>query len=189
MRHRTAFTLIELLVVIGICSLLFAMLWPAVNAAKQAQRRSDCTYHLKQISIGFHNYHDTCGLLPSAYVTDEEGQPLYSWRISILPFVEQQNLHKVFRLDEAWNGEHNLTLFDQRPSIYTCPQQYRFEGQPGDCPYGMIVGPHTVSDGPRAVKLAEITDGTSNTILVAETRKHIPWSSPTDISFERLFGD
>lgn len=186
MKNRNAFTLIELIVVIVIVALLIAMLLPAINAGKGVARKMQCVNHLKQIGIGFHNYHDTRGSLPPAFAVDNEEEPLYGWRVHILPFIEQQTLYDLFHLDEAWDGNHNATLFEKRPSIYTCPQQYRFQGQAGDCPYGMIVGPNTISDGPHAIKLSDITDGTSNTILVAETRRNIPWPSAIDISFESL---
>ena len=186
MQRRTAFTLIELIVVIGIISLLLALLWPGIRAAKEAPRRMTCQNHLKQIAIGCHNYHITHGSFPSAYAINEEERPLYSWRVNILPFIEQQKLYDIFHLDESWDSGHNQALFENRSVIYACPQQYRFEGQPGDCPYGMIVGPNTISSGPNAVTISKVTDGLANTIIVAETRKNIPWPSPTDISFASL---
>lgn len=184
--HRKAFTLIELIVVIVLILAMIAMLLPAIHSGKGMARKMQCANHLKQITLAFHNYHDNQGSFPPAYIIDHENLPLYSWRVALLPFVEMQNLYDQFRLEETWDSEHNIVLFEQRPTSYQCPRQYRFEGQPGDCPYAMIIGQVTISDGPNAIKLSEITDGTPNTILVAETRKHIPWSSPTDISFDSL---
>ena len=186
MQRRTAFTLIELIVVIIIIALLTALLLPAIRAARETAKGARCVNYLRQIGLSYHNYHDTHGPFPPAYHIDEAERPLYSWRVNILPFVEQQKLYDIFHLDESWDSGHNQALFENRPWIYACPQQHHFKGRPGDCPYGMIVGPNTISNGPNAVTIPEITDGTSNTILVAETRKNMPWSSPTDISFASL---
>src|SRR5262245_11036025 len=73
------------------------------------QRRASAN-NLKQIGLALHNYHDTYGKLPPAAICDKAGKPLLSWRVAILPFIEQNALYKQFKLDEPWDSEHNKKL-------------------------------------------------------------------------------
>jgi len=89
--RRTGFTLVELLVVIAIIGVLVALLLPAVQAAREAARRSDCSNKLKQLGIGLHNFHDTMGTFPPGMLDDDTAT--FGWAVSILPFIEQQPLY------------------------------------------------------------------------------------------------
>ncbi len=92
---RTGFTLVELLVVIAIIGILIALLLPAVQAAREAARRSQCTNNLKQLALAVHNYHDTYGCFPSGWIRSPavNNYNMWAWSAFILPFVEQQPLH------------------------------------------------------------------------------------------------
>src|SRR5262249_21734482 len=79
----------------------------AVAQVRVATRRMQSTNNLKQIALAMHSYHDTMGRFPPAIVRDKEGKPLYSWRVLLLPYLEQQNLYNQFKLDEPWDSEHN----------------------------------------------------------------------------------
>ena len=68
-----------------------------------------------------HNYHDTYGTFPPAATTDGADKPLLSWRVAILPFLEQQPLYEQFHLDEPWDSPHNKTLIEQMPQVYAIP--------------------------------------------------------------------
>ena len=103
MNSRKAFTLVELLVVIAIIGILIALLLPAVQAAREAARRSQCTNNLKQIGIALHNYHDTFKVFPPGglWYTNSTGNANWvrnrgSMLLHILPFVEQQSLYDAF---------------------------------------------------------------------------------------------
>jgi prepilin-type N-terminal cleavage/methylation domain-containing protein/prepilin-type processing-associated H-X9-DG protein len=89
---REGFTLVELLVVIAIIGILIALLLPAVQSARESARRSQCTNNLKQIGLGFHNFHNANGKLPSAYSATTG----LSWHVNILPYIEQEARYEKF---------------------------------------------------------------------------------------------
>jgi prepilin-type processing-associated H-X9-DG protein len=115
---------VELLVVIAIIGILVSLLLPAVQAARESARRTQCKNHLKQIGLGLHMYHDTQGSFPTGAAISSG----LSWRVFILPFIEQDNLFQQFNLSPGpWNGGTNkegpgkMIHALQRISIYNCP--------------------------------------------------------------------
>ena len=160
-------------------AVLLALLLPAVQAAREAARRAQCVNNFKQVGLALHNFHDAEGHLPPAAITDPEGKPLLSWRVAILPYIGQETLYKKFKLDEPWDGPNNSKLLDQMPKVYACPSDPK--GVASNTRYQGIVGPGTAFDGEKGITFREITDGTSNTLLVAEAKAPVPWSKPDDI--------
>src|SRR3954454_4369541 len=99
MRRRHGFTLIELLVVIAIIGVLVALLLPAVQMAREAARRTQCTNNLKQLGIAMHNHHDTEGTFPyGAWNTT----PLATWTFRVLPYLEQTTVFNALNLNKSW---------------------------------------------------------------------------------------
>src|SRR5690606_26090491 len=97
-----------------------ALLLPMIAHARLSAQRSNSMNNLKQIMLAIHNYHDTHGKIPQD-IRDEEGNLLLSWRVQILPFIEQQALYQQFKLDEPWDSEHNLPLSKVMPRPYVSP--------------------------------------------------------------------
>jgi len=168
-----------------LCSgILIALLLPAVQAAREAARRSQCSNNLKQIGLAMHNYHDAYGSFPPAFVPDEDGRPMHSWRVLILPYLEQGYLYEQYNFDEPWDSPANLALARSMPNVFQCPS-----GATGlaETSYAVIEGPGALFDGPDAFKLRDVTDGTSNTIMVVEVAgAGIQWTEPRDIDLEQF---
>jgi len=96
---------------------LNAML-PAVESAREAARRAQCTNNLKQIALAMHEYHDMNNTFPAPAIADKQGKPLLSWRVAILPYLDQKPLYSKFKLDEPWDGPNNKALLKEMPSTY-----------------------------------------------------------------------
>jgi hypothetical protein len=142
--------------------------------------------NFKQIALALINYSDAYGTLPGAAIVSKDGKPLLSWRVTILPFVEEQALYNQFHLDEPWDSPHNRKLLTRMPKVYAAPAETAPD--PGSTYYQVFVGPntpfhsHTERKGPAYP--AMFPDGTSNTILVAEAGRAVPWTKPEDIAVE-----
>jgi hypothetical protein len=147
-----------------------------------AFRAASITY-LKSIGQAMHAYHAEHGHLPPAALRDKQGRPLLSWRVLLLPYLEQRDLFKKFRLDEPWDSRHNLPLLNQIPRIYN-PLIGIQGGEINTTFFQVFVGKGTPFEG-EGLTLAKIeeADGCANTILVVEAEVAVPWTKPEDLTF------
>jgi prepilin-type N-terminal cleavage/methylation domain-containing protein/prepilin-type processing-associated H-X9-DG protein len=194
-QSRRAFTLIELLVVIAIIAVLIALLLPAVQAAREAARRISCVSNLKQIGIALHGYHDVHNTFPAGGWIAIPTQPKtlnmnMGWSAAVLPWLEQRALYDGLNVNLPYNDPTNSTAAYTVLQVYLCPSEPRktyWNQSPGDvfasadADYGGMYGPRGLSSptftnnppcGPmifnQNISLAQITDGTSQTIQVGE---------------------
>ena len=167
-----------LLLCIGI---LVALLLPAVQAAREAARRMQCSNNMKQIALAMHNYESKYKCFPPAFTTDATGKPLHSWRTLILPYMEQEVLYAQIDLNKPWDDPVNLPFSQVVIPSYACPSGHT--DAPEKTCYQVVVDPLAIFTGPIGTKLSQIADGTSNTILVIETESEnaVPWMSPDDV--------
>jgi hypothetical protein len=130
------------------------------------------------------NYHATHGKLPPAVVYGKDGEPLYSWRVLLLPFIEQDALYQEFHLDEPWDSPHNLTLLPRMPGTYAAPGRKAAKMPPYHTVCHVFVGPGAAFEGREGLRLPEdFPDGTSNTILLMEAGAPVPWTKPEDLAY------
>jgi uncharacterized protein (DUF983 family) len=185
-----AVIVVAMLVLLLVCGGLFA--WFSFRAApmmstgaRKAALRSQCTANLKQIALALQNYNAVYGRFPPAVVTDNGGKPMHSWRVAILPFLQQQPLYSRYNLKEPWDSPNNRRVAQSIVSEYRCPDD---DGAATDTSYVMITGPNTFGGKPNeGVRLDEITDGASNTIAVVEmANSGIGWTEPRDPPIEGL---
>ncbi len=147
-----------------------------------AAQKAQSSNNLKQIALAFHIYHDTNRHLPGPAILSKDGKPLLSWRVAILPFIEQGALYKEFKPDEPWDSEHNKKLLEKMPKLYE-PTRGKTK-QPYTTYYQGFQGPGTALEPKAELTLRSFTDGTSNTILVVDAGEPVPWTKPQDISFD-----
>ena len=168
---------------VAVIGVLVALLLPAVQAAREAARRSQSMNNLKQIGLSMHNYAQARGTFPARASFDKEGKPLLSWRVHILPFIEGGELYKQFHLDEPWDSEHNKTLIPLMPKLYANPSSV---ARPGMANYLAVCGKGLMFDGEKGRKFWDIRDGTANTIMVVEADDDhaVIWSKPDDWQFD-----
>jgi hypothetical protein len=167
---------------LGIAAMSAGFAMPAVAKMRMSASGGRSANNLKQIMLAFHNYHDTYGGMPAAAICDKNGKPLLSWRVSILPFIEQDNLYRAFHLDEPWDSEHNKKLIAQMPKIYAVPNV----SKPGDTDthYRVFYGNGAALELKKGVRLTDFLDGTSNTIVVVEAADGVTWSKPDDFEYD-----
>jgi RNA polymerase sigma factor (sigma-70 family) len=173
---------------------------PGPRSAGASQRRKSLQ-NLKQIMLAIHNYHDANGHLP-ADIRDQKGDVLLSWRVAILPYLEQDAVYRQFKLDEPWDSEHNLKLLQQMPATYrvgiepkdSTHTHYQVFAGPGRnvplhvaggrIPRGPLNPAGALPAGPPGVRIADIVDGTSYTLGVVEAAPPVPWTKPVDLLFD-----
>ena len=154
-----------------------------MQAAREAARRAQCVNNLKQIGLAMHNYHQVQNSLPKPAITDKDGKPLLSWRVAILPMIEENGLYNKFKLDEPWDSPHNKALIKEMPKVYLCPSQPSTE--PGMTTYQTFVGPGALFEDGKATGFQDVTDGTSNTLMVVEAKEPVIWTKPDDLKFDQ----
>jgi hypothetical protein len=135
------------------------------------------------VTLAFHNYQEVHGTFPPAAVRGKDGKELLSWRVLLLPYLEEQSLYAEFRLDEPWDSPYNLCLLKRRPSVYAPPGS-KARGIPAKHTYYKVfVGPGAAFEDPAGQSLASFTDNTSSTVLVVEAGEPVPWTKPEDLEY------
>ena len=167
----------------GSAQTLLGILTPAFSAASIANRRMQSSNNLKQIALAMHNYEGTHRRFPPQAIKSKDGKPLLSWRVAILPYLENNELYQQFKLDEPWDSEHNKKLIEKMPQVYLS-QGLANLPEKGRTTYLAPLAERTVfSAHPEGVKIAAITDGTSNTIMILEAnpKAAVIWTKPDDL--------
>lgn len=169
-------------------ALLIALLLPAVQAARGAARHAMSQNNLRQVELAMHNYHDAYRVFP--YRDDHlgpDGKPLLSWRVHLLPFLGENALYDQFHLDEPWDSDHNRALISRMPDVYKVPVDSDLG--PGMTQLRAISGPQGVIPEGRGIAFRDITDGSSNTLMmvVVQPSAAVEWTNPE--AFDNNLGD
>ncbi|MCC7333628.1 MAG: DUF1559 domain-containing protein [Pirellulaceae bacterium] len=160
-----------------------ALLLPAIEGARNAAAQTSDSNNLKQIALAMHNFNDTYSHLPLRGGKSPTTAHGLSWRVHILPFLGELELYEQFHLDEAWDSEHNRSLVERMPSVYAGT---RPEIPPGRTNLLTIDSPDSVITNDTSVRLVDITDGMSNTVMLveADADRAVIWTQPEDLAFD-----
>jgi prepilin-type processing-associated H-X9-DG protein len=195
MFRRAAFTTIELLVVIAIVAILFALLFPAVQRARQMADRAQCANHLRQLGIACHQYHDSTGSFPPGYTADPNDSmttaPGWGWAVYLLPHIEQTSLFGQLDMTKPVEDPANALAIQSRIGLFTCPAEPALPDstlvtdptgtiicRAAPCSYAATVGDDSSEvDAPDGngifyrnsqTRISDITDGTSYTVMLGD---------------------
>lgn len=177
-------TMFVILAVLGVgflfcCGGVGALFFLGRGQVQLAANRNLATNNLRQIGLALHNYHETYGMFPPAVVNDENGRPLYSGRVLLLPFMEQAGLFQAFDKSKAWDSPENYAV--SQASILAFQDPANTTGSPARADLVFVTGPGTTFDGVKAARFADIHDGLSQTIGVVETNAGPDsWAAPGD---------
>jgi len=163
---------------------LATLLIPHALYIRDSANRVVNASNLCRLGIAMHDYHSQHNHLPAQAIYGQDGRPLLSWRVAILPYLGEQRLYEEFHLDEPWYSEHNLTLLPQMPKVFRRPMDHR--GGDSMSHYQVLVGPGATFEDSRPRTLGELSfaDGPSNTILIADAYMPVPWTKPEDLPFD-----
>jgi prepilin-type processing-associated H-X9-DG protein len=167
----------------GIDSILTSLA-PPIEAIKRSNSQARTANNLLHLTLAMHNYADRNKHFPLPASLSPQGKPLLSWRVQILPFIQQSELFKEFHHDEPWDSPHNHSLIDKMPEIYRLPISKNTE--PGRTNYLLPVGNGAGFAADKPTEIKDITDGTSNTIMIVEVDDdHAAiWTKPDDWQFD-----
>lgn len=154
---------------------------PGVQKVREASENAVAMNNLKQIGLALHNYEAAYGHFPPAATIGKKGKKLLSWRVAILPFIEQSNLYQQFKQDEAWDSENNKKWSEVSIKTYMDP---RADLNPGHTNYKAPVGNGALFDLVKGFKIADVHDGTSNTLMVISGGDPVPWAKPDDFEYD-----
>ena len=152
---------------------------------KEATQRTQSLQSLRQLGIAMHNFHETHRHFPPPAIYSKDGKPLLSWRVDLLPYVEQEQLYRQFHRDEPWDSEHNKKLLAHMPKLFAAPP-----GREPKEPYHTYLQVFVGKDAPfkddfrKRMSIADFKDGTSNTLLIVEAGEPVPWTKPADLAFD-----
>lgn len=154
---------------------------PLIEKTQEAARQNQGMNNLKMIALAMHNHHDAFKTFPAAARMKKDGLPPHSWRVAILPFIEEDALYKQYKFDEPWDSEANKKVLAQMPEVYRAPN-----ADPNSTNTSYVVpiidkGIFSAEAMLKGPGLAKVTDGLSNTVLVIETETTIPWTKPEDL--------
>ncbi|MBI1902017.1 MAG: DUF1559 domain-containing protein [Planctomycetia bacterium] len=162
--------------------------WLGYRAFDEAQQRAESQRDLHQVAIGLHNHFDVYSSLPSPASYDASGKPLLSWRVHLLPYLDQSNLYDQFHLDEPWDSPHNKQLISEIPSVYRMHGDTAAEGKTRIL---AAAGKDTMFEAPQGgfprspqsgITFGQVTDGLSNTVMLLEVpaEQAVIWTKPDD---------
>jgi hypothetical protein len=164
------------------------LLFPVVNSSRTPSLATGSMNHMKQITLAMLNYESVNGHFPPSVVTDDAGNPLYSWRVALLPYLDGKQVYDKLHLDEPWDSPHNRPLLDEFDAdIFSSPRIDRtLNDKSREAHYVAIVGEQTAWPPGPGVAIRDISDGLWGTAVLVEVGGlDIHWAEPRDMTYEQ----
>src|SRR5262245_22452014 len=166
-RMRPHVTVIIMCLGVGL-TMLLTRWWQEYNYRQQVRLHSTrSANNLKQLALAIHNYSFEHNRWPAPAIYSKDKTPLLSWRVLLLPYLEQEQLYKEFHLDEPWDSPRNITLLPKMPELFEFYADHKSR-LPNKTYYRVFVGPGAPFEGPERLYLGSFADGKSNTFLIVE---------------------
>jgi RNA polymerase sigma factor (sigma-70 family) len=156
---------------------------PAQVDPDDPEAKDKSANYLREIALAMHNFASRSDVSFPPAAIRKDGKPLLSWRVAILPDLGQKALYDKFHLDEPWDSAHNMMLLGQMPDVYA-PVVDKDKPK-GSTYYQVFAGPGALFEGGNGPKLLDIKDGISNTAMIVESAKPVPWTKPEDVVFDK----
>lgn len=189
---RTSAGYIILLAIGGIAAAAFVIsiavtiFFPAIRAARSVAQQRSCEGNLRQIWMALQSYEAEHGSYPPAFIPDANGKPMHSWRVLLLPFLNEDGIYNRYDFDEAWNGPNNSGLMRYMPDVYGCPADVGAQPN-GETSYMLLVGKDTFFPGEDTRGTIDMIDDPATTIVVVETPvQGVNWMEPRDLKAGRM---
>jgi hypothetical protein len=159
---------------------------PAVQRSRQAAKQMQGLNNLKQLALGMLNYESVHRRFPAAEShaipsKAERSKYPHSWRVTILPYLEEQTMYEQYRFDEPWDSEANKKVLARMPAVFRSPHDP--DPNSTNTSYFVFTGPGTLFEGEPGTQLKRVTDGLSRTLLIVEAKRSVPWTKPDDIEY------
>ncbi|MEX2286688.1 MAG: DUF1559 domain-containing protein [Planctomycetaceae bacterium] len=166
--------------VFGACLLfLIALIVPSFHSARKS-RQSPCIRNLRSLAFALNIYHTANGSYPPAYIADKDGKPMYSWRVLILPFLDEKPLFDKYDFSKPWDAPENRFVLENMPDVFRCESDK--SATPNTTNYAGVFGKGCAFDPGYPMGIRDIEDGMTFTLLVGEVVDvNIPWTKPEDI--------
>jgi hypothetical protein len=178
--------MIECILAIFVTALLIIVVMPEnPHTGQVPSPRTASANNLYQIGIAMRNFVDDYGVFPPAAVYDEESKPLYSWRVLLLPYLEEGDLYSQFKLKDPWDSPNNWPLLAKMPQVYKAPTKSQAR-EPYVTYYQVFTGGGSMfqtNPQTRFLSISDISDGPSKTLLVVEAADPVPWTKPEDLPY------
>ena len=153
----------------------------APSTANSPEKTRESVNHLKQLALAMHNYYAKHQHFPPAVFMGPDGKTPHSWRVELLPYLDEQKLFDQYHPNEPWDSPANKQVLEKMPSVFRSPYE---NATSLNSSYYVFAGPGTIFDGPNGTTFQAITDGTSNTLLIVESKQDTPWTKPEDLPFD-----
>jgi len=166
--------------------LVVAFLFPALGMARSFAHTHNCDSNLQRIGLALQAYELDHGTLPPAFIPGPNGKPMHSWRVLLLPYLDEDGLYSNYNFAEPWDSLANQQLTTRMPRVYACPADPDSHAL-GESNYMVVVGPETMFPGSKSRSTDSVLDDLASTILVVEVPIYgASWLKPEDLKIEQM---